>query len=135
MTDNNIIKALECEAVPSEANCIHSEYIEAVGIYCHKKKQNAENCHDCEKHRMAYYGKRAKATLDLINRQKAEIERLKAENNQFADIGKMHSEIKAEAIKKLAEDFEKEFFVGGVTYSITKEEFDEFIKRKVDDTE
>lgn len=33
------------------------------------------------------------------------------------------------AIKELAKDFEEEFFVGGVTYSITKEEFHEFIKR------
>ena len=76
-TDNEIKKALECEALPSELNCIHGEYMEAVGIYCHKKKQQAENCHDCEGHRMAYYGKRAKATLDLINRQQADNERVK----------------------------------------------------------
>ena len=40
---------------------------------------------------------------DLINRQKAEIERLQKESNQFADIGKMYSEIKADAIKEFAE--------------------------------
>ena len=62
--------------------------------------------------------------LDLINRQQemidafiagqetlqkalaekiAEIERLQKENNQFADIGKMYSEIKSEAVKEFAE--------------------------------
>lgn len=40
---------------------------------------------------------------NLINRQKSEIERLKEENNRFADIGKMYSEIRAEAIKDFAE--------------------------------
>ena len=34
----------------------------------------------------------------------AEIERLQKENNQFADIGKMYSEIKAEAIKEFADN-------------------------------
>ncbi len=37
---------------------------------------------------------------DFINRQKAEIERLQEENKSFANIGKMYSEIKAEAIKE-----------------------------------
>ena len=48
--------------------------------------------------------------LDLINRQKAEIERLtleyagfKAGVKHFADIGKMYSEVRAEAIKEFAE--------------------------------
>ena len=34
---------------------------------------------------------------------KEDIERLQTENNQFADIGKMYSEIRAEAIKEFAE--------------------------------
>ena len=76
---------------------------------------------------------------DIINRQKAEIERLKNdcfcianERDAIGDcMNEAVEEAKAEAIKEFAEDFEEEFFVGGVTYSITKEEFDEFIKRKV----
>ena len=40
-----------------------------------------------------------KSAIDLINRQKAEIERLEKENIQFADIGK----IKTEAVKKFLE--------------------------------
>lgn len=42
-------------------------------------------------------------TIGFINRQQAEIERLQKENNQFADIGKMYSEIKSEAIKEYRE--------------------------------
>lgn len=38
-----------------------------------------------------------------LNRQKAEIERLTKEQKLFADIGKMYSEVKAEAIKEFAE--------------------------------
>ena len=64
----------------------------------------------------------------------AEIERLREEKAKFDNtilynleqVNKIVEKAKAE----LAEDFEEEFFVGGVTYSITKEEFDEFIKRK-----
>ena len=41
--------------------------------------------------------------IDLINRQKAEIERLNKENARFADIGKMYSEIRAEVVKEFAE--------------------------------
>lgn len=45
--------------------------------------------------------------IDLINRQQAEIERLKKENQQFADIGKMYSEVRAEVIKEFWKRFDK----------------------------
>ena len=41
--------------------------------------------------------------LDLINRLQAENERLKKVNDSFTDIGKMYSELKAEAIKDYKE--------------------------------
>ena len=41
--------------------------------------------------------------LDLINRREAEIERLQLINDSFTDIGKLYSEIKAEAITEFAE--------------------------------
>lgn len=44
-----------------------------------------------------------KQQQETINRQQAEIERLQNENNQFAYIGKLYSEIKTEAIKEFAE--------------------------------
>ena len=80
MTDNEIIKALEC-CSKNPLNCRECGY---------KGRCNRIDCYD--------YLKRD--ALDLINRQQSEIERLQTENNQFADIGKMYSEIKAEAIKE-----------------------------------
>ena len=40
-----------------------------------------------------------------IEKQRAEIERLQKENKRFADIGKMYSEIRAEAIKEFKEKY------------------------------
>ena len=47
--------------------------------------------------------------LTLLTAKKAEVERLKEENNHFANIGKMHSEIRTEAIKDFAERLKKAF--------------------------
>jgi hypothetical protein len=41
--------------------------------------------------------------ISMYNRQKAEIERLQNENKRFADIGKLYSEVRADAIKEFAE--------------------------------
>ena len=53
----------------------------------------AQTCHDA---------------TGVISSLTAEIERLKKENNQFADIGKMYSEIKSEVRKEFAEELKKE---------------------------
>ena len=114
MTDKEIIKALN-----------KSDGFEHISIYCADNK--GDYIADVK---MTYLA-------DLINRQqaeienyikvaeyqqnltlkksfeikelKAEIERLQKENNQFADIGKMYSEIKSEAIKEFAEKVKKYF--------------------------
>ena len=76
MTDNEIIKALEC--------CINDD---------------CDNCPDtfgnCEHNAM-------RNALDLINRQQADIERLQKINDSFTDIGKLYSEVKAEVVKEFA---------------------------------
>ena len=46
-------------------------------------------------------------SLDIINRQKAEIERLQKINDSFTDIGKLYSEVKAEVVKEFAERLKK----------------------------
>ena len=81
MTDNEIIKALEL--IKSDPNCdmVYGRYISTMTL---------------------------DDTLNLINRQKAEIARLKATVDSFTDIGKLYSEIKAEAIKEFAERLKKE---------------------------
>ena len=85
MTDNEIIKALEDEI--RRANYIESYYIDCVDIGVF---QNA---------------------LDLINRQKAEIERLNIELQSMrsaANSYKMHYETaKSEAIKEVCGEAEK----------------------------
>ena len=86
MTDSEIVKALELESTPMERNCIHSEYEEACGIWCAKKHKLAENCAECEEHKLGYYGALAAAALALINRQKAEIERLSKEVDRLSQL-------------------------------------------------
>lgn len=88
MTDKEIIKALECCNEPPS------------------------QCDDCPLSGMVgCQAKTMESALDLINRQQAEIERLQKENNQFADIGKMYSEIRAEAIKEFAERLKQKILV------------------------
>ena len=80
MTDTEIIKALEC--CPQHIMCGHCPF------------RNVENCMS------ALYVD----ALDLINRQKAEVERLKAEA-QMADgyADALEERAKSEAIKEFAE--------------------------------
>ena len=63
MTDNEIIKALECCKTPKCSNC----------AVCPKRHLGTECLGDL-----------ITETLDLINRQKTEIERLEKEQNTFA---------------------------------------------------
>lgn len=62
--------------------------------------------------------------LDLINRLKAENEkltiRLRKERYQFADIGKMYSEIKSEAYKEFAERLHAKLRMYGVKDKFNK---------------
>ena len=86
MTDNEIIKALEaCEAINPCRGCPYKKYL--TGAKC--------------------VSMLLKDTLDLINRQKAEIERLNIEFQSMrsaANSYKMHYETaKSEAIKEFAE--------------------------------
>lgn len=137
MTDTEIIKALECEA--NEKVCIHEQYEEACGLWCkHLHKwcadmggKNEKN--NCSAFKPATPNKRAKATLDLINRQKAEIDGLKKllslsidTQNEFSDIITTQKEeierlkdhnkqlrydrkqITSEAIKEFADELKKE---------------------------
>lgn len=83
MTDAEIIKGLEC--------CVNNGDCRECAL--NPKKGNYGYC----------TGLAIKSALDLITRQKAEIERLNEAVDFFADIGKLYSEIKAEAYKEFAE--------------------------------
>lgn len=78
MTDAKIIRALEC--------CTNTHLYTCDDCPFHKKCESDEDV--------------LRYALDIITRQKAEIESLQKENNLFADLGKLYSEIKAEAIKE-----------------------------------
>ena len=85
-TDNDIVKALECEA--TKKVCIHEVYEPACGIWCkHLHKWCADmsarsDKNNCSAFKPIESTKMAKAILDLINRQKAEIERYEKEHNE-----------------------------------------------------
>ena len=118
MTDNEIIKALEC--------CIST---------------NLNECYNCPFHKRCEDGEvLEEQVISLINRQKAEIERLKGAVQEWVDgkcisqkhllmIGKSQNEIasiKAEAIKEFAESAEKKLL-------IVKDEYKNFIEKGVVD--
>ena len=93
MTDNEIIKALEC--------CL---------------SQNGE-CDNCPQHSRTCVDDLLHQSLDLINRQKAEIERWRTECGNQSTLWSKHYEsifetaketIKAEAIKEFAERVREE---------------------------
>lgn len=86
MTDNDIIKALEC---------------------CSKRSFHHYPCNDCPLLREVCFGGASlmKPSLDLINRQKTEIERLKAfEKNVYETVKELRNKIKAEAVKGFANE-------------------------------
>lgn len=88
MTDKEIIKALEEHYRQIDAR--YSTYLECGG----KSDEHEEK-----------YIYMIGDTIGLINRQRAKIKNLRKEADQFADIGKMYSEIKAEAIKEFAKAY------------------------------
>ena len=93
MTDSEIIKALECCAITAKCRqeCIFHKYGEEYDV------QN------CTTHL-------AQATLELVNRLQAEIERLKADVRFSVYLGyETTNQIKAEAIKEFAEKLKKKY--------------------------
>lgn len=95
MTDNDIIKALECCKIKTPPyKCEECPLLRGVSNSC---------IYECKE--LAY---------DLINRQKAEIERLTAENEEQAQaiINALHrmKVVRAEAIREFAEKIKKHFF-------------------------
>ena len=91
MTDNDIIKALEC---------------------CGCDNYQCDNCPYAYKTCTVY-----KDSLDLINRQKAEIEQWKEEANRYQNLWCIATDdifkAKSEAIKEFAERLKHSFFDNG----------------------
>ena len=107
LTDSEIVKALEC--------CIGFDSCE---------ERQCPMAKECDKDIDSSY----KYALDLINRQKAEIERLKEEKERVHKvIPKMIKTAKAEAYKEFADAIRKE-----ITFSVSAQKvFEKILKEKV----
>ena len=118
MTDNEIIKAFEycTNSLDCPANCPLYEYAGDCFLALHKP------------------------TLDLINRQKAEIERLKKAIEQCEDSGEYweskYKTAKAEAIKEFAERLKNKFEISSAySFGYIACQLDNLVKELVGDTE
>jgi hypothetical protein len=112
LTDNEIIKALECCKSVIGGNCDACPYV------CCNMYEESDAIKDA---------------ISLINRQKAEIERLQKVNDSFTDIGKLYSEIKAEAIKEFAERLKNSADYCTGTIEFDTEDIDNLVKEMVGD--
>ena len=103
MTDNDIIKALEC---CNDGAC---EYCPIGGDDCIQRS-------------------RSKA-IDLINRKNAENERLQEHIKHTNNVVKQVVEdTKSEAIKEFADEFEKRCIAGGIYPAFVKKQLDDVKK-------
>lgn len=117
MTDKEIIKALEDNEIIKALDCCQKE--DCCGCsYFHK-----EECTNFL----------TKDALNLINRQKAEIERLEnLERNVYETVDELRNKIKAEAVKEFAERLkEKERPAFPLAMVIDVYEIDNLVKEMV----
>lgn len=111
MTDNEIIKALEC--------CTKTEFISD----CAKCEMFAIDCKDIL----------IENALDLINRQKAEIESLKHRKTELQIRNQELQHAKSEAIKEFAERLKKldvntRMLYSSVVYELGEDDIDTLVK-------
>ena len=117
LSDNEIIKALEC--------CTNDDHCgDCFLVY---------GLHDCKEKQLNLL----KDALDLINRQKAEIERLEGEKSCIIEHLKgtriRLKTAKAEAIKEFAERLNDTKFWNGNEYVIYADNIDVLVKEMVGD--
>lgn len=114
LSDSEIVKGLEKQA--NEKRCTFEQYEEACGMWCkyHHKwcadMSGIDNKQNCADYTPSSATRIAKATLDLINRQKAENERLKENLNiELENYATEYDyKIKAEAYKECIEKVKEE---------------------------
>lgn len=115
LTDNEVVKALECVASDKDVLCKGCSYNKYYLNQCHKEN--------------------AKDAIALINRQKAEIERLEKESSEFA------KRFYKDGVKEFAERLKGKAVTHncrfkGVVYDIAAvkvEEIDNLVKEMVGD--
>ena len=86
---NKVLKILESQA--NEKRCVHEQYEQACGIWCkfHHKwcadMSGRDNKNNCPEYTPVHPIQMAKAILDIINHQDAEIKRLKPFEEKIAE--------------------------------------------------
>ena len=127
LTDNEIIKALEC--------CSKGEvYADCERLGCPLYLGISLGCKYVDNENKLYAD-----ALDLINRQQAEIEKLKIENQALrmaANSYKLHyNEAKVEAVKEFADRLKKECIIDRGYEILQEGTIDNLVKELVGDTE
>lgn len=116
MTDEQIIKALECCATDDGDDCSQCPYDNIV-----YEPGNGGCVNRCRKE-----------ALDLIKRQKAEIERLEIELKAMRGTAntykKWYHEAKSEAIKEFAERLKEKFGISDCIVTIDSNDTDNLVK-------
>lgn len=118
LTDNEIVKALEC---CMNGHCDDDCPFRETREHCHNLDSLILDLINRQKAKVEYYKKnRDKYQDDVmflskqVDELQAENERLIKENHWFADIGKLYSEIKAEAYKECIDMVKKKGVKVGV---------------------
>ena len=111
MTDNEIIKALECCQIKKVNECAKCPYLPKIS-------------RDCERFLVT-------DALDLINRQKAEIERLQETICMLTKTGRFYSTVRAEAIKEFAEMLRRKLIAGGIYPAFIKGTIEKVLEEMV----
>ena len=116
MTDNEITKGIQC-VIANDVNCSECAY---------QKVLPFPSC------RMMY----AKNSLDLINRQKAEILELqKRIINWRTDMDYRPDEIKSEAIKEFAERLKEKFGIADCIVTVNNNDIDDLVEEMMEENE
>lgn len=117
MTDNEIKKALEICA-SDNLGCEDGCPYVTKSNSCSLKKDTLDLINRLQAENLKLLSNLTSLQNDLTDAE-AENERLKKSNEMFADIGKLYSEIKAEAYKEFAERLKIEYAKD--LYSVSKE--------------
>lgn len=116
MNDNEIIKALECCGREKDNNC--------------------DNCPLTELQLSECTAKVATDALNLINRQKVEIERLNETLDIYAvEFDSKFESVKSEAIKEFEEEIEKRCVAGGIYPAFVKATINRVKEKMTEDNE
>ena len=135
MTDSEIIKALEMCSSENEAACRNCpQYVKCTSGCIAELMKFALDLIKRQQAEIDRLTVELQAMRGAANSYKAEVERLKKETEQFANVGKLYSEVKAEAIKEFAERLKANrphLNTGEQVFYIRPEAVDDLVKEMI----